>query len=990
LPEKRVYCGAGAPWEESMPNRCVSRLIPLLAAAVAFAQAPGGAIRGVVSDNSGAVIPAAAVQLTGPSGPHSTVAQSDGSYSFGSLPPGEYTVKVAYPGFVPFQRTVSIEGGKTLQFTIQLVVGAEKQSVTVKSDAGPTVSVEPDQNGNAIVIKGDDLDALPDDPDDLQQMLTTLAGPAAGPDGAQIYVDGFSGGQLPPKSSIREIRINQNPFSAEYDRLGFGRIEILTKPGSDKFHGGFGLNDSDAYFNSRNPYAVNKADYVNRFINGNFAGPLGHRTSFFFNFFDQTINTDALINAITLDSSLRPLAVERTVTTPRHRYLFNPRVDFQVSKNVTLTVRLQTNNGDSDNQGIGQYSLTSRAYNVSNSYQDLQATLTSILSPTIVNDLRFEFVRNDTNNYGDNSIPAINVTASFNGGSAQIGRGYTLTHHYELMDNTSMGHGRHTFRFGLRVRRDTLADSSPNNFGGTFTFFGAAGAPVLDANNQVVIDPATGQPETTSISSLEQYRRTLLFQQIGDSPALIRQLGGGASQFSIAGGIPLSAVDQADVSVFAQDDWRVRPNLTVSTGIRYETQTNIHDWRDFAPRLGVAWGPGGKANKPPKVVLRGGAGIFYDRITDNLVLQQARFNGVTQQQYVVTNPDFFPAIPSLASLAAEQQPPATYQLDKKLRAPASFMGSVSLEKQLHRTNIAATYIGFHTEHLVRTVDINSPIPGTYNPTDPTSGLRPYGNAAGNIFQYESNGVSNFNEFITTANTQFTKKLSLNIAYGRIKVDSNVDGMGMPSHPYNFKADYGTSTNERKNLAQVMGSILAPWGIRMNPFVVFFGGIPYDLTIGRDLNGDTIANDRPAFATDLSRPSVVFTRFGAFDTNPIPGQTLVPRNYLVGNPMWNFNCRIGRTFAFGSVKKGTQGVSGTDQGFQAPTASMAGGPRQQSGGEKRFSLNLNLFVNNVFNHLNRGGWVGDLSSPLFGQSTAIYLQRETSNDRTLQFGMQLSF
>src|SRR5215469_483099 len=125
-----------------MPNRCVYGLIQLLAAAAAFAQAPGGAMRGVVSDNSGAVIPAAAVQLTGPSGLHSTVAQSDGSYSFGSLPPGEYTVKVAYPGFVPFQRTVSIEGGKTLQFTIQLVVGAEKQSVTVKSDAGPTVNVE--------------------------------------------------------------------------------------------------------------------------------------------------------------------------------------------------------------------------------------------------------------------------------------------------------------------------------------------------------------------------------------------------------------------------------------------------------------------------------------------------------------------------------------------------------------------------------------------------------------------------------------------------------------------------------------------------------------------------------------------------------------------------------------------------------------------------------------------------------------------------------
>jgi len=471
-----------------MPNLRFLWLLPLLAAA-APAQPPGGNVRGVVSDNSGAVIPGAAVQLSGPAGPKAAVAQSDGSYSFAGLPAGEYTLKVAFPGFVPFERAIAVEEAKTLQVPIQLVVGAEKQTVTVKGEPGPSVSVEPDQNATAIVIKGTGLDALPDDPDDLQDMLNTLAGPAAGPSGGQIYVDGFSGGQLPPKASIREIRINQNPFSAEYDRLGFGRIEILTKPGSDKFRGGFGLNDSDAFFNSRNPYATNKADYVNRFINGNLSGPLGHRASFFFNFFQQTINTDALINAVTLDAALNPLAVQKTVTTPRNRYNFGPRVDFQLSKNNTLTVRLQALTGSSDNQGIGQYSLVSRAYNTANNYQVLQTTLTTIFGPTVVNDLRFEFVRSIINNYGDNSVPAINVTASFNSGGAQVGRGYTLTHHYELQNNTSIGHARHTFRLGLRARRDTLDDSSPNNFGGTFTFFGAAGVPVLDANNQVVTQP---------------------------------------------------------------------------------------------------------------------------------------------------------------------------------------------------------------------------------------------------------------------------------------------------------------------------------------------------------------------------------------------------------------------------------------------------------------------------------------------------------------------
>ena len=958
-------------------------------AVILAAQPDGGTLRGVVSDSSGAVIPTASVVLTGPGGERSALTQNDGSYSFAGLAAGEYRVRVTFPGFVPFEKAATVAGGQTLAFPIQLTVAAEKQAVTVKGAAEPGVSVEPDNNATAIVIKGDDLDALPDDPDDLAQTLQMLAGPSAGPNGGEIYVDGFSGGQLPPKNAIREIRINQNPFSAEYDRLGFGRIEILTKPGSDKFHGGFGMFDSDAYFNSRNPYAVNKADYVNRSINANLSGPLSHKASYFFNFNERTIDTDALINAVTLDpTTLAPVAVQNTVVTPRRNFNFGPRLDYQLSKNNTLTVRYQYFTGTSDNNGIGQYSLVSRAYSADNGSQDLQGTLTTVLGATAVHDLRFEYSRNSSNSYGNDSIPAIAVSAAFTGGGAQVGRASNVTNHYELQSNTSLGRGRHTFRFGLRARRDTLADNSPANFGGTFTFFGSGNAPVLDANNNVVIDPATGQPQTASISSLEQYRRTLLFQQLGDSPAQVRALGGGASQFSIAAGNPLAEVGQNDLGAFVQDDWRMRPNLTVSAGLRYEVQSNIHDWHDFAPRLGIAWGPGGKGNRPPKLVIRTGFGMFYDRVGDNFVLQQLRFNGITQQQYLVVNPDFFPNVPSLATLAAGKEPTNIYQLDRNIRAPYTMQGAVSVERQLPwRTSLAATYIGIHGEHVLRTVNINSPLPGTYDPANPTSGLRPYGDA-GNIFQDETNGVMNLNEFATTVNTRFSTRVSLSLAYVRMAI--HTDAEGMPSNPYDFKLDYGTASYEKKNIAQVLGSVMGPWKTRFNPVVVFFGGTPYDLTIGRDLNGDTIANDRPAFATDLSRPSVVFTRFGAFDTNPIPGQTLVPRNYLVGNAMWNFNCRVGRTFAFGTVKKGNQGVAGTDQGIRAPVASIGAQGPGSSGGEKRFSLNLNLFVNNVFNHLNKGGWVGNLSSPLFGQSTAIYLQRETSNDRLIQFGTQLNF
>ena len=143
----------------------------------------------------------------------------------------------------------------------------EQQQVEV-SDEATGVDTSADNNAGAMVIKGKDLDALSDDPDELQNELNALAGPSAGPNGGQIYIDGFTGGQLPPKSSIREIRINQNPFSAQYDKLGYGRIEILTKPGTDKFHGMFMINGNDSAFNSLNPFVTSEPPYYSTFLDG--------------------------------------------------------------------------------------------------------------------------------------------------------------------------------------------------------------------------------------------------------------------------------------------------------------------------------------------------------------------------------------------------------------------------------------------------------------------------------------------------------------------------------------------------------------------------------------------------------------------------------------------------------------------------------------------------------------------------------------------------
>jgi hypothetical protein len=407
----------------------------------------------------------------------------------------------------------------------------------------------------------------------------------------------------------------------------------------------------------------------------------------------------------------------------------------------------------------------------------------------------------------------------------------------------------------------------------------------------------------------------------------------------------------------------------LSLGMRFETQTSISDHSDLGPRIAIAWSPGAKSGGPaPKTVLRAGIGMFYNRYGTNFILQQQRFNGINEQRFTVTNPNFFPNIPSLATLLAQQQPPITYKVQDNTRTLAIREAAVTLERQLPgKTTLSGTYLNVFATHLVNAVNANTPLPGTFIPGQPSSGVRPLGFAAGNPFVYEADGFLKENIGWVQITNKITPKVSLT-AYYTLMYTSGDGDLSYPSNPYNLKQDSGRSTFDRRHYFTLEGTIKAPLGLQFSPFFILASGIPYDLTIGSDLNGDTIANDRPAFATDLSRPSVVITKFGAFDTNPLPGQTLVPRNYLTSSGMWNLNTRAGRTFNFGKPKA------------NAPKGST----------ERRYSLNLNVDVNNVFNHLNQGNYVGNLSSPLFGQSTGIYLFRDTSNNRRVQFGTQFNF
>jgi hypothetical protein len=969
-----------------------------------WAQTGEVSLRGQVTDPSGAVIPGASVTLVGPDGSirEAQTDESEGRYVFRDVPPGIYSLRARVPGFADFEKAgVMIARGRTQVQDIRLVVFMEKQEVTVRDEDTAQVSVSPASNASALVLSSaDDLESLSDDPTDLQADLQALAGPSAGPSGGSIFVNGFSGGNLPSKDSIREIRINQNPFSPEYDKLGYGRIEIFTKPGTEKYHGTVDYNVGSQIWNSRNPYGSQKAPFLLRELEGGVGGPLAKHASFTINFQRNSVDNGSIANGVMLDpATLAITPFDEILKTPQRFLRLNPRVDYQLNDNNTLMVSYEATNSNIADAGIGGYDVISRGYRSHYLDQTVQITETAVLGRNI-NETRFQYFRTANQRTPNDLSPEIQVLGSFRGGGSQIGQSADTQNNFELQNYTSIIRSAHTWRFGLRLRAQAEDSLARQNFNGTFTFGGGL-APELDANNQPVLGPS-GQPALTQITSIERYRRTVLFQQLGFSPAQILALGGGARQFSIDTGIPELSARQVDIGVFAGDEWKVRPNITLNLGFRYETQTNIHDWRDFAPRIAVAWAPGGGAqNLRAKTVLRAGVGTFYDRFPLADTILARRYDGSVQHQYVLTDPNFFPNVPAPATVAALGYD-SLQQVSGRMRAPYIIQSALSLERQLSaNTALAITYTYSHGVHLFRSEDINAPSPGTFNPNVPGSGVFPLG-FAGPIFRMESSGIYNQNQLIANINTRVNEGVSLFGFYVLNRAMSDTDGIGtFPSNPYNPTGEYEPASTDVRHRVTVGGSVSTRWNVRISPFVIVQSGTPFDITAGDDLYGTTLFNERPGIAANPNAPGLIQTRYGLLDPNPSPSEQIIGRNFGRGPALVRFNLRLSKAIGFGTehTSSAAQGPSNAPRGGASAEQASGRGLGGIIGNPKtvhRYNLIFSLSAQNLLNHNNPGPINGDITSPLFGLSNQIAGGPngegffETANNRRLEMQTRFTF
>jgi hypothetical protein len=935
-----------------------------------------GSLHGQVTDPSGAIVPGASVQLSGGGQNFSAVSGGDGSYSFGTLPAGSYTLDVTVPGFTAFSESdVSVVNGTTRTLNIPLTIATQEQQVEVTADTRQ-LDTEPADNGNAVVLSGKDLDALSDDPDEMQNELTALAGPAAGNGGAQIYIDGFTGGDLPPKSSIREIRINQNPFSAEFDKLGYGRIEILTKPGTEKPHGNIQISGNDSAWNTSH-FVTSTPPYHQFFLNGSVGGPISKKASYSFSIFARNTQNILIVNAPGTPTDPNYLATHgfnfvQNLDNPQTRIHLTPRIDYQLTPSNTLTIRYQYNRRVDTGDGPGQLALASQASNMHGTENTIQIGDSQVFNAHLVMDTRFEYERDRDEQIPQDTTPTLTVQGTFTGGGSNDGTSRTNGDNYELQNYWTASFKNHTLRFGTRLRAYRESDYSNAGTNGNYNF---------DSTTDFI----NGKPSQGTVTKIKNFNaHATLF----------------------------------DAALFYQDDWKVNRKLTLDYGLRFEAQNRIHDHADWGPRIGFAYAVDGGNKRPPKTVIRAGYGWFFNRFSNSSVIQAIHQNGVNQQQVVYSEPTYTPGKPPSGNGTVSPRS-AAYSISPKVKAALDMQAAVGVDRTITKAITAnVTYLYSRGIHQYLTDNINAPL---YDYATNAFILDPAGDkeypfpGKGNLYQFQSNGIYAQHQLITSVNAR-ARNYSVAAFYVLGSMKSDTTGANyFPSRPTNIAFDYGRSSHDVRNRFFLLATTNLPYGVQGSIFTIANGGAPYNITTGQDLNGDNQYNERPSVVdAGLCTPDskqYFATRYGCLNITPRPGEKILAYGNGQGPANFSANVRLSKNFGIGPKLAGHGGGDGGPHGGGGPRD--GGGPRgglgpgglSGSGGggffggphshqvPRKYNLNFTVSANNVFNVVNLAQPNNVVSSPTFDQSLALagqFFNRNQTSVRTIDLQMSFSF
>lgn len=828
-------------------------------------------VSGIVLDTSGEVIAGARVILRRHDGSkQQTIATAAGSFRFARVASGSGELEVWKEAFKPAVIQLSVGPRPPAPLRIVLEIADLRDEITVNNQSGQ-VNTNPAENLDVINLDREALNNLPVLGNDVIGTVANLVDASStGSGGASVIVDGLETTKKVPASMIQEVRINQNPYSAEFARPGRGRIEVITKAGLTEYHGEMGFIFRDYRLDARNAFALERPPEQRRIYEGNLTGPIGHgkKTSFFFNANREEEDLQAVVFARTQAGM-----VSENVATPRRQSEFSFRFNHQFGEKTTFSIRYDFSDDSTRNNGVGGFNLAEVAINSTGREQQLFFTLRSIISSRLINELTVRAGRDNNVTRSDRpGIPRLIVQDAFTGGGSQADRRAT-ENHVQLNEIISWTHGKHFVRGGLNIpdlSRRGLSDRS--NFGGTFTF-----------------------------ATLEDY--------VHHRPFL----------FSINQGNGYLVFWQKEFGFFVQDSILVRSNFSLAAGLRYDKQNYLGDNNNFSPRLSFAYSPG----KQRKTVLRGGAGIFYDRTGAGPIGDRLRFDGQRLRQVNLSNPGYPDPLSSGVTLAA--QPVSIVRFAPDLRSPYTLQFSLGVERQLNKSlSVTANYINTHGIKLFRSRDINAPLPA--------SSQRPV-SAIGVLREIESSARSQTHALELLLRGRISRFFNGTIQYNLGRAWNNTAGINSrPASNYDLTGEWARADFDERHRFNVLGTIKAGDWFNLGMTVALTSGRPYSLTTGRDDNHDTIASDRPAG---------------------------VRRNSLQGPGAATLDLRWSKEFSFKAAKKGAKKNEG-------PAATVG------------------LSVFNVLNRVNYAGYVGNLSSPFFGLPVAARPARRVQLNISFNF------
>jgi outer membrane receptor protein involved in Fe transport len=832
-------------------------------------QSARSSITGTVQDQAGATIVGARVQLSAPNfAQQSTTTDQSGNFQFKAPPAGNYQVQVTYEGFDPIMIDVVVGSAPVAPLQVVLAIASLRQETTVTSTPSQ-ISTEASDNKDTVALSEQTLSNLPVfDQDYIGAMSRFLDPGSIGTNGVSLIVNGMEVNNLGVSpSAIKEIKINQDPYSAEYARPGRGRIEVTTKPGSPEYHGTFNFIFRDAHLNARDPFALTRPPEQRRIYEGVLTGPVQHSktTSFLVSVSRKEEDLQSIVFAQGAAGFIR-----QNVPAPARTLQLAAQITHSLSDTNTISLRYSYLDESVKNQGVGGTTLAEAGVNSHNREQEITYSQQTVFSPKLVNNFRLLVGYERQTNTSITRLPKIVVPDSFTGGGAQAD--YLRTeYHAQLTDLVSYSSGKHFIKTGLNIP-DLSRRGFNNNLNSLGTFY------------------------FSSINDYVQQRPFSFIQQQGNGHVVFfdKQIGG-----------------------FVQDEYHLRKNLMLSVGLRYDWQNYFHDKNNFAPRFSFAYSPG----KTQKTVLRGGVGVFYDRSGARPIQDILLFNGTRLRQYVLLNPAYPVPLNSGASLTS--QPVSITRLSPDIHLPFTVQYSFGVERQLHKsTSLAVTYLGSRGFDQFRSRDVNAPLPPSYVVRPDTS--------IGVLRQIEAAGRRVSNSLEVTLRGNVTRFFSGMAQYRLASSHDDTAGISyFPPNAYDLSGEWGRSDFDRRHRFELLGTINPGKLFNLGVSLSLYSGFPYTLTTGLDAFHTGTANARPIG---------------------------VQRNSLQGPGYADLDLRWSRDFTLIKGKKKDSGVKGT--------------------------LAVDAF--NVLNKVNDVSFVGNLSSPFFGQAIAA------QPPRRLQLSFRLKF